>query len=69
LWDSLLIIFQVKAKWQTNDEKLDPYKNYLLRLANKFEEIKFTHMSRDKNQFVDALTTLTLMTNVIGGRI
>jgi len=56
--DSLLIICQVKGEWQTKDEKLKLYQNYLLRLANEFEEIKFTHISRDKNQFADALATL-----------
>jgi hypothetical protein len=40
------------------------YQNYLLRLANEFEEIKFTHISRDKNQFADALATLASMTQV-----
>ena len=55
--DSLLIICQVKGEWQTNDEKLKLYQNYLLRLANEFEEIKFTHISRDKNQFANALAT------------
>jgi len=35
-----------------------------LRLANEFEEIKFTHISRDKNQFVDVLATLASMTQV-----
>ncbi|XP_011015770.1 PREDICTED: uncharacterized protein LOC105119341 [Populus euphratica] len=62
--DSLLIICQVKGEWQTKDDKLKLYQNYLLRLANEFEEIKFTHISRDKNQFADALATLTLMTQV-----
>jgi uncharacterized membrane protein YfbV (UPF0208 family) len=41
-----------------------------LKLASKFEEIKFTHMSRDKNQFVDALAILALMTQIVTkGRI
>jgi ribonuclease HI len=62
--DSLLIICQVKGEWQTKDEKLKLYQNYLLRSANEFEEIKFTHISRDKNQFVDALATLASMTQV-----
>jgi len=53
----------VKGEWQTEDEKLKFYKDYLSKLANEFEEIKFTHISRDKNQFVDALATLALMTN------
>jgi ribonuclease HI len=62
--DSLLIICQVKGEWQTKDEKLNLYQNYLLRLANEFKEIKFTHISRDKNQFVDVLATLASMTQV-----
>jgi uncharacterized membrane protein YfbV (UPF0208 family) len=41
-----------------------------LKLARKFKEIKFTHMSRDKNQFVDALAILALMTQIVTkGRI
>jgi len=49
---------------------LKPYQNYLLKLARKFKEIKFTHMSRDKNQFVDALAILALMTQIVTkGRI
>lgn len=64
---SLLIIFQVKKEWQSKDKKLKPYQNYLLKLANGFKEIKFTHMNRDKNQFVDALETLALMTQVVTG--
>jgi ribonuclease HI len=43
--DSLLIICQVKGEWKTKDEKLKPYQNYLLRLANEIEEIKFNLMS------------------------
>jgi ribonuclease HI len=62
--DSLLIICQVKGEWKTKDEKLKLYQNYLLRLANEFEEIKFTHISRDKNQFADALATLASITQV-----
>jgi hypothetical protein len=65
-----LIIYQVNGEWQTKDEKLKFYKDYLSKLANEFEEIKFTHISKDKNQFVDALTTLASMTQInIGSRI
>jgi len=65
-----LIIYQVKGEWQTKDEKLKFYKDYLSKLANEFEEIKFTHISRDKNQFVDALATVASMTQInIGSKI
>ena len=53
--DFLLIIYQLKREWQTKYEKLKPYQNYLLKLAGKFKEIKFIHMSRDKNQLMGKL--------------
>jgi hypothetical protein len=39
----------VNREWQIKNKKLKSYQDYLLTLANEFEEIKFTHMSRDKN--------------------
>ncbi|XP_021673527.2 uncharacterized protein LOC110659788 [Hevea brasiliensis] len=47
--DSALIIYQVKGEWQTKDPKLVPHQKYLLELIQKFEEISFTHLGRDKN--------------------
>ena len=52
------IICQVKGEWETKDERLKPYQEYLSKLADEFDEIEFTHMSRDKNKFADALATL-----------
>ena len=59
--DSMLIICQVKGEWQTKEEKLIPYQQYLSKLTEGFDEIDFTHMGRDKNQFADALATLASM--------
>ncbi|XP_073263054.1 uncharacterized protein [Populus alba] len=59
--DSMLIICQTKGEWQTKDEKLKPYQEYLSKLTEDFEEIEFNHLGRDKNQFADALTTLASM--------
>jgi ribonuclease HI len=42
--DSILIIYQMKGKWQNKDEKLRPYQEYLSKLVREFEEIKFTHL-------------------------
>jgi len=66
--DSTLIIYQVKGEWQTKDPKLIPYQKYLLELIKKFEEISFTHLSRDKNQFTDALATLAIMAQMEEGQ-
>jgi len=62
--DSMLIIFHVKGEWQTKDEKLRPNQEYLSKLVKEFDEIKFTHMGRNKNQFVDALTILAFMEKI-----
>ena len=57
----MLIICQIKGEWKTKDEKLRSYQEYLSKLAKSFEEIEFTHLGRDKNQFADALATLASM--------
>jgi len=62
--DSILIICQVKGKWQTKDEKLRPYQEYLSKLAKEFEEIKFTHLEKEGNHFADALVTLASMARI-----
>ncbi|XP_057999287.1 uncharacterized protein LOC131178346 [Hevea brasiliensis] len=67
--DSAPIIYQVKGEWQTKDPKLILYKKYLLKLIKEFEEISFTHLCRDKNQFTDALATLAVMTQMEEGQI
>ena len=40
---------------ETKDEKLRPYQEYLSKLGGEFEEIEFTHLGREGNQFADAL--------------
>ncbi|XP_057997802.1 uncharacterized protein LOC131176787 [Hevea brasiliensis] len=66
--DSALIIYQVKGEWQTRDPKLIPYQKYLIELIKKFDEITFTHLSRDKNQFANALATLAVMAQIEEGK-
>ncbi|XP_021678292.2 uncharacterized protein LOC110663340 [Hevea brasiliensis] len=65
--NSALIIYKVKGERQTRDPKLIPYQKYLLELIKKFQEISFTHLGRDKNQYVDALTMLVVMTQMEEG--
>jgi hypothetical protein len=43
----MLIICQVKGEWQTKEERLRPYQEYMSKLAREFEEIKFTHLGRE----------------------
>jgi hypothetical protein len=43
---------------------LRPYQKYLSKLAEEFEEIKFTHLEREGNYFANALATLIVMTRI-----
>jgi len=62
--DSALVIHQVKGEWETRDHKLIPYKAYIKGMIEHFEDIEFPHISREDNQLVDALTTLSSMFEV-----
>jgi ribonuclease HI len=66
--DSMLIICQVKGEWQTKEEKLRPYQEYLSTLSEEFKEIRFTHLGREGNHFADALATLAAMATIDLGR-
>ena len=69
LGDSNLVLRQVQGDWKTRDVKLKPYHAYLELLIEKFEELKYIHLPRAHNQFVDALATLAstvdIPTNVV----
>jgi len=60
----MLIIYQVKEEWQTKEEKLRPYQEYLSKIVEEFEEIEFTHLERKGNHFADALATLAFMAKI-----
>ncbi|XP_054806263.1 uncharacterized protein LOC129308925 [Prosopis cineraria] len=59
--DATLIIHQVTREWRTKDAKLIPYEELLTNLIKQFEVVSFHHLTRDKNHFADALTTLAAM--------
>jgi ribonuclease HI len=65
---SMLIICQVKGEWQTKEEKLRLYQEYMSKLAGEFKELEFTHLGREGNQFADALATLAAMDRIDFGR-
>ena len=56
--DSNLVIQQTQDIWRTRDEKLKPYHAYLDFLVDRFDELRYIHLPRAKNQFVDTLATL-----------
>ncbi|PKI61324.1 hypothetical protein CRG98_018279 [Punica granatum] len=67
--DSMLTIFQTLGQWKKKNAKLVPYHEYLEELAKNFEKISFTYTPRAKNQFADALATLSSMASISEGNI
>ena len=46
---------------------MKPYHAYLDLLVDKFENLKYIHLPRAENQFVDALATLASMIEILVG--
>jgi len=59
--DSALVIHQLRGEWETKDHKLIPYKAYIQKLIEYFNDVSFHHIPREENQMVDALATLVSM--------
>ena len=65
--DSNLVIQQTQGIWRTQDEKLKPYHAYLDLLVYRFEELRYIHLTRVKNQFADVLATLAFVIEIPAG--
>ena len=46
---------------------MKPYHAYLDLLVDRFEELRYIHLPRSENQFVDALATLAFMIEIPTG--
>ncbi|XP_017618114.1 uncharacterized protein LOC108462712 [Gossypium arboreum] len=62
--DSALVIYQFQGKCETRDSKLINYRRLVLGLVEKFDDITFNYLPRDKNQMVDTLATLASIIKV-----
>ena len=56
--DSNLVIQQTQGIWRTRDEKLKPYHSYLDLSVSRYDELRYIHLPREKNQFANVLATL-----------
>ena len=65
--DSLLIISQIKGKWEAWDTKLISYQKCVSHLISKFWNITFAYLPWTHNQFVDALATLASIIKLVEG--
>ncbi|XP_070055081.1 uncharacterized protein [Nicotiana tomentosiformis] len=57
--DSNLLVHQVLREWATKNTKILPYLHYVQELSKRFTKIEFKHVPRIKNEFADALATLS----------
>jgi len=57
--DSQLIIKQVNEVYKTKDEKLIPYRDFVIRLLSCFEEYQLESIPRNNNKLVDAMASAT----------
>ncbi|XP_056698058.1 uncharacterized protein [Spinacia oleracea] len=48
-------------------QKLTPYQSYLEKLSEQVEELRYTCLPREENQFADALEKLASMINIPNG--
>ncbi|KAL6344316.1 hypothetical protein AAG906_037890 [Vitis piasezkii] len=59
-----MVLRQIQGEWKTRDVKLRPYHAYLELLVGKFDDLRYRHLPRAQNQFVDALATLVSMIDI-----
>lgn len=62
--DSSLIINQISGKWKVRSESLAPYQVHLEQVASQIEEVQYTYLRREDNQFADALARLASMVKI-----
>ncbi|KAL6345765.1 hypothetical protein AAG906_017513 [Vitis piasezkii] len=67
--DSNVILRQIQGEWKTRDVKLRLYHAYLELLVGRFDDLRYMHLPRVQNQFVDALATLTSMIDILADTI
>ncbi|XP_050890352.1 uncharacterized protein LOC127095751 [Lathyrus oleraceus] len=63
--DSALVIHQIRSDWETRHANLIPYRDYVLKLLPKFDNISFSHIPQEENQMADVLATLASMYKLI----
>ncbi|XP_074315640.1 uncharacterized protein LOC141651844 [Silene latifolia] len=62
--DSSLVINQVGGSWKIKSQSLAPYQTRIEELEKYFEDIRYVHLSREENQFADALSKLAALINI-----
>ncbi|MFA5010261.1 MAG: ribonuclease HI family protein [Patescibacteria group bacterium] len=58
--DSELVVKQLKGEYRVRDADLQPLYAQVVKLAQPFQQISFTHIRREKNQHADRLVNQAL---------
>lgn len=58
--DSKLVVNQLKKEWDVNSERLRLYRDDILDITNKFNNVEFNHIRREKNKVADELANKAL---------
>jgi ribonuclease HI len=61
--DSELVVRQVQGKYKVREETLKDPMMQVLRLVNKFKQVDFVHVPREKNKLADQLVNEALDKN------
>ncbi|XP_034706366.1 uncharacterized protein LOC117930025 [Vitis riparia] len=64
VFEGVISLVVIQGDWKTKDVKLRPYHAYLELLVGKFDDLRYTHLPRAQNQFVDTLATLASMIDI-----
>ncbi|RVW71051.1 Retrovirus-related Pol polyprotein from transposon 297 [Vitis vinifera] len=59
------VLRQIQGDWKTRDVKLRPYHAYLELLVARFDDLRYVHLPRAQNRFVDALATLASSVDIL----
>ena len=62
--DFNLVLRQIQGEWKTRDVKLRLYHAYLEPLVGRFDDLRYTHLTRAQNQFANALATLASIIDI-----
>ena len=49
--DSNMVLRHIQGEWKTRDVKLRPYHAYLELLVERFDDLRYTHLPKERNQF------------------
>jgi ribonuclease HI len=56
--DSLVVISQINKEWDCSNDSMGKYCSVVRKLEDKFEDLEFHHVERDRNTEADALSKL-----------